>query len=150
MSQHRNVGKFLSLCFFVLYYKTNIKHFFRVDIQLYQHSWKLGKLEIVLKHSALRASCFHAQFVVFPISTRVDITVYQHGNVLYLFNTQPCIDLIPRLCKDISGQKHRNRRPLHQNRSAAGSIPARDLKLHFSQLFLVRSNKCKMYINSHW
>ena len=24
----------------------------------------------------------------------------------------------------------------------AGSIPARDLKLHFSQLFLVRSNEC--------
>jgi hypothetical protein len=46
----------------VLCYKTNIKHFFRADIQLYQHSWKLGKLEIV-----------------FPNSTRVDITVYQHG-----------------------------------------------------------------------
>jgi hypothetical protein len=44
---HGNVGKFLSLCFFVLYYKTNIKHFFRIDIQLYQHSWKLEKLEIV-------------------------------------------------------------------------------------------------------
>jgi hypothetical protein len=45
--QHGNVGKFLSLYFFVLYYKTNIKHFFRIDIQLYQHLWKLGKLEIV-------------------------------------------------------------------------------------------------------
>ena len=45
--QHGNVGTFLSLCFFVLYYKTNIKHFFRIDIQLYQHSWKLGKREIV-------------------------------------------------------------------------------------------------------
>jgi hypothetical protein len=33
--------------FFVLCYKTNINHFFRIDIQLYQHSWKLGKLEIV-------------------------------------------------------------------------------------------------------
>jgi hypothetical protein len=50
--QHGNVGKFLSLYFFVLCYKTNIKHFFRIDIQLYQHSWKLGKLEIVWKHSA--------------------------------------------------------------------------------------------------
>jgi hypothetical protein len=57
--QHGNAGKFLSLYFVVLYYKTNIKHFFRIDIQLYQHSWKLGKLEIVWKHSALRASCFH-------------------------------------------------------------------------------------------
>ena len=55
-------GKFpatLLLKFFVLYYKRNIKHFFRIDIQLYQHSWKLEKLEIVWKHSALRASCFH-------------------------------------------------------------------------------------------
>jgi hypothetical protein len=59
--QHVNVGKFLSLCFFVLYYKTNIKHFFRIDIQLYlwlyQHSWKLGKREIVWKHDARRAEC---------------------------------------------------------------------------------------------
>jgi hypothetical protein len=30
--QHGNVGKFISLYFFVLYYKTNIKHFFRIDI----------------------------------------------------------------------------------------------------------------------
>ena len=29
---------------------------------------------------------------------------------------------------------------LHRNRSAAGSIPARDLNLHFSLLFLGRSN----------
>ena len=33
-------------------------------------------------------------------------------------------------------------RALHRNRRAAGSIPARDIKLHFSLLFLVRSNKC--------
>ena len=45
----------------------NIKHFFRVD------------------KSALWASCFHT-ISRFPNSTRVDITVYQHGkNVLYLF-----------------------------------------------------------------
>jgi hypothetical protein len=31
--QHGNVGKFLSLCFFVLYYKTNI-NCFRVDIHI--------------------------------------------------------------------------------------------------------------------
>ena len=31
---------------------------------------------------------------------------------------------------------------LHRNRRAAGSIPARGLKLHFSQLFLVGSNEC--------
>ena len=41
-------GKFLSLYFFVLYYKKN-KTFFPYchDIQLHQCSWKLGKLEIV-------------------------------------------------------------------------------------------------------
>ena len=37
----------------------NIKHFFRVDIQLYQHEWKLEKREIVWKHDARRAECFH-------------------------------------------------------------------------------------------
>jgi hypothetical protein len=42
-SQH---GKFIFLYFFVLYYKKN-KTFFRIDIYLYQHSWELGKLEIV-------------------------------------------------------------------------------------------------------
>ena len=72
-------GKFpatLLLKFFVLYYKRNMKHFFRIDIQLYQHSLKLEKLEIVWKHSALRASCFHTisrfsnfHSLVFPIST---------------------------------------------------------------------------------
>ena len=36
--------------------------------QLFQHSWKLEKLEILLK-----------QLVVFTVSTCVDITVYQHG-----------------------------------------------------------------------
>ena len=36
-------------------------------------------------------------------------------------------------------------RALHRNRRAAGSIPARDLKLYFSLLFLVRSNKCIYY-----
>jgi hypothetical protein len=39
----------------------------------------------VYKHDARRAECF-TQFRVFPISTSVDITVYQYGkNVLYLF-----------------------------------------------------------------
>ena len=69
----------------MLYYKRNIKHFFRIDIQLYQHSWKLEKREIVWKHDACgrRVS---TQFLVFPIFTSVDITVYQYGkNVLYFF-----------------------------------------------------------------
>ena len=38
-------------------YLTNMKHF-RVDIQLYQHEWKLGKREIVWKHDARRVECF--------------------------------------------------------------------------------------------
>ena len=59
LCQHGKFPATLLLKFFVLYYKRNIKHFFCIDIQLYQHSWKLEKLEIVWKHSALRASCFH-------------------------------------------------------------------------------------------
>ena len=35
------------------------KKYFRVDIQLYQHEWKLEKREIVWKHDARRAECFH-------------------------------------------------------------------------------------------
>jgi hypothetical protein len=53
--QHGNVGKFLSLCFFVLYYKTNTKQFFRIDIQLYQHSWKLGELEVMFNKRVARS-----------------------------------------------------------------------------------------------
>ena len=50
---------------------------------MYQHEWKLGKREIVWK---LCGNCVFTQFRVFPISTSVDITVYQYGkNVLYLF-----------------------------------------------------------------
>ena len=59
LCQHGKFPATLLLKFFVLYYKRNVKHFFRIDIQLYQHSWKLEKLEIVWKHSALRPSCFH-------------------------------------------------------------------------------------------
>ena len=33
------------------------KNIFRVDIQLYQHEWKLEKREIVWKHDARRAEC---------------------------------------------------------------------------------------------
>jgi hypothetical protein len=87
--QHGNIGKFLSLYFFVLYYKTNIKHFFRIDIQLYQHSWKLGKLEILWKHSVLRASCFRTiwifSFSQFPL-VLICILYINTGNVLYLLN----------------------------------------------------------------
>ena len=45
-----------------------------------------------LKNSKLRENtpplgrCASTQFLVFPISTRVDITVYQHGNILYFLN----------------------------------------------------------------
>ena len=45
------------------------KTFFRIDIQLYQHEWKLEKQEIVWKHDARRA----------------DITVYQQGKIFYNF-----------------------------------------------------------------
>ena len=59
LCQHGKFPATFLLKFFVLHYKRNIKHFFRIDKQLYQHSWKLEKLEIVQKHSALRTSCFH-------------------------------------------------------------------------------------------
>ena len=59
LCQHGKFAATLLLKFFVLYYKRNIKHFIHIDIQLYQHSWKLEKIKIVWKHSALRASCFH-------------------------------------------------------------------------------------------
>ena len=39
---------------------------------------------------------------------------------------------------------------MYWNRRAVGSIPARDQYLHFSQLFLVRSNECTVSdINLH-
>ena len=43
LCQHGKFPATLLLKFFVLYYKRNIKHFFRIDIQLNQHSWKLEK-----------------------------------------------------------------------------------------------------------
>jgi hypothetical protein len=82
--QHGNIGKFLFF-FFVLYYKTNIKHFLRIDIQLYQHSWKLGKLEILWKHSALRASCFHTIWIFsFSQFPRVLICILYFKNSLII------------------------------------------------------------------
>ena len=45
----------------------------------------MEKREIVWKHDTRRAECFHT-ISSFPISTSVDITVYQFGkNVLYFF-----------------------------------------------------------------
>ena len=65
----------------------------RVDIQLYQHEWKLEKREIVWKHDARRAECFHTisstHFHTIAQRTlteewreifRVDIELYQHGS----------------------------------------------------------------------
>ena len=59
-------------------------------LQLYQHEWELGKREIVWKHDARRAECFHTissfpDFRVFPFFIkkqifRVDIELYQHGS----------------------------------------------------------------------
>ena len=60
----------------------------RVISYIYQHEWKLEKREIVWKHDARRAECFHqvfTQFRVFPIFTSVDITIYQHGKCFIYF-----------------------------------------------------------------
>jgi hypothetical protein len=90
----------------------NKKKIFRVDIQLYQHDWKLGKREIVWKYDAQRAECFQTIWV-FPISTSVEITIYQlsiRKNVLYLFyniaqrNTKK--EIFPRFRVDIELYQH--------------------------------------------
>jgi hypothetical protein len=56
----------------------------------------MGKLEIVWKHSALWVSCFvETQFLVFLITTRVDITdsVYQHGKY-FIFVKYTTLDIL--------------------------------------------------------
>ena len=63
---------------FVLFYKRNIKHF---SVLIYSYintreNWKNSKLYENTPPCGRRVS---TQFLVFPISTRVDITVYQHG-----------------------------------------------------------------------
>ena len=46
-------------CLGLVFIFKNYKTFLRVDIQLYQHEWKLEIPEIVWKHDARRAECFH-------------------------------------------------------------------------------------------
>jgi hypothetical protein len=85
--QHGNVGKFLSLCFFVLYYKTNIKHFpcwytvisTLVEIGKTRNCVKtLRPLGVVFPHNF--------SFSQFPL---VLIKLYINTeNVLYLLNIQ--------------------------------------------------------------
>ena len=72
---------------FQFVFKIPFRHFvcfgkiINCTIQLYQREWKLGKREIVWKNCVV-----FTHFRVFPISTSVDITIYQYGkNVLYLF-----------------------------------------------------------------
>jgi hypothetical protein len=84
--QHGKVGKFLSLCFFVLHYKTNIKHFFRIDI-LYSYintrgNWENSKLCENTPPFGRRVS---TQITVY----QHDITVYQHGKCYIFANCKP-------------------------------------------------------------
>jgi hypothetical protein len=66
------------------FYLTNIKHF-PCWYTVISTRVELGKREIVWKHDARRAECFHT-ISSFPNSTSVDITIYQYGkNVLYIF-----------------------------------------------------------------
>jgi hypothetical protein len=61
---------------------TNIKHFpcWYTVISTRLHEWELGKREIVWKHDARNEGrSVFTQFRVFPVSTSVDITVYQYG-----------------------------------------------------------------------
>jgi hypothetical protein len=64
----------ISFFIFVLYYKKYIKHFFRM---IYSYINTRGNWENT-KLMCENTQCF-TQFRVFPIPTRVDITVYQHG-----------------------------------------------------------------------
>ena len=78
LCQHGKFPATLLLKFFVLYYKRNIKHF---SVLIYSYintreNWKNSKLCENIPPCGRRVS---TQFLVFPISTRVDITVYQHG-----------------------------------------------------------------------
>jgi hypothetical protein len=91
--QHGNVGKFLSLYFFVLHYKTNIKLF---SVLIYSYintrgNWENSKLFENTPPFGRRVS---TQFLVFPISTRIDITVYQHGKCFIFLksHSQMCRD----------------------------------------------------------
>ena len=67
----RKISHHSSVKFSVLYYKRNIKHFFRIDTVI-STLVKIGKT----RNCGRRVS---TQFLVFPISTPVDITLYQHG-----------------------------------------------------------------------
>ena len=49
----------------------------RVDIQLYQHEWKLEKREIVWKHYARRAECFHT---ISSFSNFHELLIYSYIN----------------------------------------------------------------------
>ena len=78
LCQHGKFPATLLLMFFVLYYKRNIKHF---SVLIYSYintreNWKNSKLCENTPPCECRVS---RQFLVFPISTRVYITVYQHG-----------------------------------------------------------------------
>ena len=78
LCQHEKFPATPLLKFFVLNYKRNIKHF-SVLIHSYintRQNWKNSKWCENTPPCGRRVS---TQFLVFPISTRVDITVYQHG-----------------------------------------------------------------------
>ena len=78
---------YISSCYIIKKYKTFFPycHWY---MQLYQHSWKLEKLEIMWKHSAFRASCFHT-ISRFPNSHSCwyNCMYIKTENVLYLFIT---------------------------------------------------------------
>ena len=61
----------------------------RVDIQLYQHEWNWKNEKLCGNTTPAERSVF-TKFRVFPISTSVDITVYQHRKkcFIYIYNTK--------------------------------------------------------------
>jgi hypothetical protein len=93
--KRRKISFFMFLCAIL---QNKYKTFFRVDIQLYQHSWKLRKLEIVKTLRPSGVVFLHMQFLVFSISTRVDITVYQHGKCFVFVNYKTFLSFISFDC----------------------------------------------------
>ena len=74
---------------FVLYYKTNIKYFFRIDIQLNINTRGNCENSKLCENTPPFGRRVSTQFLVFPISTRVDITVYQHGKCFIFVKYKP-------------------------------------------------------------
>ena len=74
----RKISPTLLLKFFVLYHSSLC--------YITRENWENGKL---CENTPPAGSRVSTQFLVFPISTCVDITVYQHGKCFIFLNLKP-------------------------------------------------------------